>query len=124
MVACLRSGVKIHGTRVVGRIINLTDIDLTFYDQFGNLVTLHPEQLKLQHDGKLPIIGNNTFIAIDESVDEELLSKIKADDDYKDRVVIPQPIGKIHGHKEGYHLIATGRSGRFFVTTSNNPPRF
>lgn len=133
MVVCLKNGVKIHkdkpkGTMVVRRIINLTNVDLTFYDQFGSLVTLHPEHLKLQHNGKLPIIGNSTFIAVNESVDEELLSKIEADDEYKDRIVIPQPIGKIYGGKEGYHLIATGHSGRtFFVTTSNNsklPPRF
>ena len=129
MVACLKNGVKIHkdkpkGTMVVRRIINLTNVDLTFYDQFGSLVTLHPEHLKLQHNGKLPIIGNDTFIAVDKSVDEELLSKIETDDNYRNRIVIPQPIGKVHGNKEGYHLIATGRSGRFFVTTSNNPPRF
>ena len=133
MSARLGNGVNIRkdkpkGTMVVRRIINLTNVDLTFYDQFGSLVTLHPEHLKLQHNGKLPIIGNSTFIAVDESVDKELLSKIEADDDYKDKLVSPHPIGKVYGNKEGYHLIATGHSGRtFFVTTSNNhksPTRF
>ncbi|MBQ3292718.1 hypothetical protein IJG93_00195 [Candidatus Saccharibacteria bacterium] len=125
MSARLGDGINIRkdrpkGTMIVKRIINLTNIDLTFYDQFGSLITLHPEQLKLQHGGKLPIIGDSTYIAVDESVDKELLSKIEADDDYKSRMVTPHSIGKIRDNKEGYHFIATGRSGRkFFVITSS-----
>ena len=127
MSARLKSGIKIHkdrpkGTMVVRRIVNLTNIVLNFYDQFGHLVTLPPEELKLQHDGKLPIVGDGTFFAVDESVDEALLTKLQSDDSCKYRLATPRSIGKIHDGKEGYHLIATGQFGRqFFVITSGNP---
>ena len=109
------------GTLVVKRIINLTNAVLVIYDHAGNIVTLHPEKIRLRH-GELPIIGDNTFIVVDDSTDEKLVEALKKSHYYKDRLATPRPMGKIRGNYEGHDIIALRRSERtFFVTLSSNP---
>ena len=122
--AHFKGGFRIHrdrpkGLLIVRRIINLTDHDLTFYNQFGEIVTLRPEKLKL-HNGRLPIIGDGTYIVVDDSVDKNIMKMIKEDKYYARALVTPHSIGRLKGGIEGYHLVTTGPTGRsFFVTTAN-----
>lgn len=106
------------GTLLAKRIVNLTKNNLTIYDYFGELTTLYPEKLELYH-GELPMIGTGTFVAVDESVDSELLNKFNENRSYKDRLIVPQPIGKLGKGRDGYRLIMTDCYDRSFVVTIN-----
>ena len=105
-----------RGTLVAKKIINLTKNNLTIYDYFGDLVTLFPDKLELYH-GELPMIKSGTFVAVDESVDSELLKKLNESRIYKDRLIVPHPIGKLRNGRDGYRLIMTNCCNRSFVVT-------
>ncbi|MBR3252840.1 hypothetical protein IKF84_02100 [Candidatus Saccharibacteria bacterium] len=108
------------GTLIVKEIRNLTNTPLAVYDQSGRVVILRPEELKMRN-GKLPFIGDTTYVVVDETVDEELLNKLRNDNDYRKKLAIPRPIGKIRDGQEGYHLLSTGPfGGLFFVVMSSN----
>ena len=74
--------VKGKSTLTARRIVNLTGVTLSVYDNIGDVVDLPPEKLKFDRSGKLPLLPDNVFYIIDRTVDQGLTNLLK--DSYRD----------------------------------------
>ena len=112
---------KKAGTLIVRRIINLTSTELLVYDRTGDLVDLPPEDLHLRKNSALPIIGDSTFIIVDDSTDKAILKMLEQDREYQRKLAMPHPIGEAKDGRQVYRLMSTGYLGRpFFVTPATS----
>ena len=104
--------VKGKSTLTARRIVNLTGVTLSVYDNIGDVVDLPPEKLKFDRSGKLPLLPDNVFYIIDRTVDQGLTNLLK-DSEYKNAIVIPVMTGTGRNGEKICRLVATNR--HFFV---------